>query len=99
MLDSLELPLRMKSLRRLCKICAHHALLPRALQIPVYWDRSDGPLYSGGYADVRKGEHQGREVAVKVLRVYTSNDFDKIRRVSHSKTFPEADIRVVIVIA
>ena len=46
-----------------------------------------------------KGEHQGREVAVKVLRVCASSDFNKITMVSHSKSFPAADIRVVIVIA
>ena len=28
-----------------------------------------------------KGEHQGHPVAAKVLRVYSTSDFDKIRRV------------------
>jgi len=27
------------------------------------------------------GDHQGRRVAAKALRVYSTNDFDKIRRV------------------
>ena len=35
-------------------------------------------MYRGGFADVWKGEHQGRQVAVKVLRVYSTSDFEKI---------------------
>jgi len=52
-----------------------------SLQIPLCYNRSDIPQYRGGYADVWKGEHQGRPVAAKVLRVYSTSDFDKIRRV------------------
>ena len=51
------------------------------MQIPLCYNRSDPPLYHGGFAEVRKGEHQGREVAVKVLKVYQTSDFDKITRV------------------
>ena len=36
----------------------------------------------GGFADVWKGRHQGRDVAAKVLRVYV-NSFEKIRRVGY----------------
>jgi len=42
------------------------------------------PLCHGGYADVWKGEHQGREVAVKVLKVYLTSDFDEITRVGYT---------------
>ena len=51
------------------------------LQIPLSYNRSDTPLYRGGYADVWKGEHQGCHVAVKVLRVYSTSDFDKVTTV------------------
>ncbi|KAF9644930.1 kinase-like protein, partial [Thelephora ganbajun] len=60
------------------RICGRQALLPRSAQIPICYNRLDNPLYRGGYADVWKGEHQGRDVAVKVLRVYSTSDFDKI---------------------
>ncbi|KAF9646803.1 kinase-like protein [Thelephora ganbajun] len=81
--EALDLPglssrLRRKCLSVLCKICGRQALLPRSLQIPLCYDRSDTPLYQGGYADVWKGEHRGRPVAVKALRVYSTSDFDKI---------------------
>ena len=43
----------------------------------------DAPLARGGYSEVWKGKYQGREVAVKVLKVYQTSDFDKIMRVGH----------------
>ena len=82
-LDLPDLPprLRKKCLTALCKICGRQGLLPRSLQIPLCYNRSETPLYRGGYADVWKGEHQSCHVAVKVLRVYTTSDFDKITSV------------------
>ena len=68
----------------LCKICGSQGLLPRSLQIQLRYDRSDIPLYRGGYADVWKGGHQGCHVAVKVLRIYSTSDFDKITKVGFS---------------
>jgi hypothetical protein len=41
------------------------------------------PLYRGGFADVWKGEHCGRDVAIKVLRIYSNSDLQKIIGVSH----------------
>ena len=70
----------------LCRICGSLGLLPMSLQIPLRYDRSDTPLYRGGYADVWKGEHQGFHVAVKVLRVYSTSDYDKITKVGFSLT-------------
>jgi len=88
-------------LNALCKICGHHALLPGPFQIPLCFDESNGyPLYSGGYADVWMGEHQGCKVAVKVLRVYSASDLDKITSVSHH---PRPKVRIeelmIVVIA
>ena len=42
------------------------------------------PLYRGGFADVWKGTSQGREVAVKVLRVYSMSDFGRVKRVANT---------------
>ena len=47
----------------------------------------DSPLYRGGCAEVYKGEHQGRKVAVKVLKVYQTSDLDKIKRVSYRRGY------------
>ena len=72
---------RRKCLSTLCKICGRQSLPPSSLQIPVCYNRSDIALYSGGFADVWMGDHQGRKVAVKVLRVYSTSDFEKITSV------------------
>ena len=83
MLDSLGPPLRRKCLSVLRKICSSQALLPRSLQIPLRHNRSDDPLYSGGFSDVWKGEHEGTAVAVKVLRVAGFSNIDKIGSVGY----------------
>jgi hypothetical protein len=64
-------------------ICGRQALLPRALQIPICYNRFDAPLYRGGFADVWKGQFQGSDVAVKVLRLYATTDFAKVASVSY----------------
>ena len=51
------------------------------MQIPLYYNRTEGPRYRGGFSDVWKGEHEGIEVAVKVLNVYSMSDVVKIKRV------------------
>ena len=51
------------------------------MQIPLCYDYLDTPQTCGGFADVWKGNHEGKEVAAKVLRVYLTSDFEKIRKV------------------
>ena len=58
-------------------MCARRALLPGSLKIPHCYVRSDPPRCGGGFADIYMGEHQGRKVAVKVLRVYLTDNVDK----------------------
>ena len=41
------------------------------------------------------GEHRGRKVAVKVLRVYSESDFNKIISVSHHPGLVETAYRRV----
>ena len=72
----------------LFRLSGRWALLPKALQIPICYDRLSNPLFRGGFADVWKGEHLGRSVAVKVLRVYATSDIETIARVS-SQNFPK----------
>ena len=69
-------------MKAIYRICDRNTLLPRSMQIPICYNRLDAPLYRGGFADVWKGEHRGRHVAVKVLRVYATCDIGKIKRVS-----------------
>ena len=74
--------LRGECLRALCRMCGHRGLLPKSLHVPRCCNRSDRPLYRGGFADVWKGELRGSHVAVKELRVYSNANLSKIARVS-----------------
>ena len=72
---------RKKCLKLLYNTCARRALFPRSLRIELC-DNPDGVvMYRGGFGDVSKREYHGREVAVKMLRKYTSSDPQKIIRV------------------
>ncbi|KAF9791048.1 kinase-like domain-containing protein [Thelephora terrestris] len=79
-LDRPDLPpsVRKQCLRPLYKTCGRHALLPTSLKIPICYDQTSDASYSGGYADVWKGEHCGRDVAVKVIRRYLNSDLQKV---------------------
>ena len=48
------------------------------MQITVRYDRMERPLYIGGFADVWKGKHGNRDVAVKVIRTSSTSDSEKI---------------------
>lgn len=69
---------RKKYAKALYKMCGHYALLPAAMHISVDYDRMARPLYSGGHGDVWKGDYLGQEVAVKVLRAYSSSDMQEM---------------------
>ena len=74
-------------------MCGRHALLPRTLKISTCYDRTGVASYRGGFADVWKGEHRGRDVAVKVLRTYLNSDLQKIIGVGCGPClFPRVDV-------
>ena len=68
-------------MRSVYTICGRDSLLPRSMKISIGYDRLEPPQSPGGFADVWKGSHDGRDVAAKVLRVYSTSDFEKIRKV------------------
>ena len=73
--------IRRRCLRTLHRICGRRVLLPQSLGIaPRYYPTEDA-MYYGGFADVWNGRHQGREVVVKVLKVYKMGDLEETRRV------------------
>ena len=45
----------------------------------------DVPLCHGGFADVWKGQHDGRDVVAKVLKIYQTSDLEEIRKVGCSR--------------
>ena len=60
------------------------------MQISLPYNQKDTPLYYGGHSEVWKSQHEGREVAVKVLRVYQTSNFNKVRRVSRGYDYPKS---------
>jgi hypothetical protein len=85
--------IRKKCLKALYRTCGRHALLPRALKIPVCYDRTGSATYRGGFADVWKGEHCGRDVAVKVVRTYSNIGLQKIIGVSYRSCYLSVHLR------
>jgi serine/threonine protein kinase len=57
----------------LYKTCGKHGLIPRAYKIAASYDRAESALCGGGYGDVWKGKYHGRDVAVKVLRTFSTD--------------------------
>ena len=81
-IPDLSLWVRVKCLRRMYRTCGRHGLLPKTLEIPICYDRTGYPRYSGGNADVWEGEYCGRDVAVKVIRTYSSSNLKRVVGVS-----------------
>lgn len=83
-MDSLNLAshVQNKCVKLLYRMCAHHSLLPRSLQIELSYNPADVPHARGGSADVWKGQYHDLEVGVKVLKTYATSDLQKITHVS-----------------
>jgi len=79
-LDGTQQHIRRRCLRYLYKTCGRQALLPRQLSIPLCYDPNGIPFCSGGFADVWEGQHDGQEVAAKVLRVYPGSDLERVKK-------------------
>ena len=73
---------RENCLKSLYKTCGRRALLPTVLKIPIPFERTGDALFRGGFADVWKGEHCGRDIAVKVVRIYSNSDLQRVAGVS-----------------
>jgi hypothetical protein len=70
-------------MRSLYRVCGRQALLPKSLAIPLCYDPMETPRCHGGFGDVWTGQHHGKEVAAKALRVYLTSDLPRIRRVGY----------------
>lgn len=68
--------------RLLYKICKARRILPTSYGMKPELTCVGGIGWRGGFADVSKGEHQGRSVAIKDLRIRAKSEFDKIFKVS-----------------
>jgi hypothetical protein len=72
---------RLKLFNTLCKTCSRHRVIPKSMHIPDC-SKDSVEVECGGYADVSQSTYKGRQVAIKVVRMYITSDLDIIRSVS-----------------
>ena len=73
--------LKNRCFRVLRKVSPSHGILPKSYY-PEGVALSDTiPYASGGFADVWKGQRDGKQVCVKAFRTQTAANLDKIKRV------------------
>ena len=72
---------RVKLFNELCKTCSKYRVIPKSMHIP---DCSEGSVEveSGGFANILRSTYKGRQVAIKVIRVYITSDLEIILGVS-----------------
>ena len=81
-LPHLDEKLSRRSSRLLYKICKACGTLPTSYFVQPELTPVGEVGWCGGFADVSKGEYQGRPVAIKHLRIGTKDGFDKVFKVS-----------------
>ena len=71
-----------RCLRYLCRISGRHRLLPVAYKLtPTKLRMGNKPIGSGGFAEVWKGSYNGQQVAIKILKVYSTSKTEDVGRV------------------
>ena len=79
---------KQKFFATLRRLAGKHARLPQSMVITDKIEYSSNqPQKSGGFADIKPGRYRECDVAVKVLRVAKSDNFEKIRKVSGKRAF------------
>ena len=56
-------------------------MIPKSMHIPDC-SKDSVEVQCGGFADISRGMYDGRQIAIKVVRAYVTDDLDVIRRVS-----------------
>ena len=69
-------------LNDLCKMCSRHQMIPSSMHMVNCLEGELIGEYNGGHATVFRSEYKGLTVAIKILRLYQTSDFDKCMKVS-----------------
>ena len=75
---------RHELLNILCKVCDRQRVIPRSMHMVNCLDGELIEEYDGGQANVFRGKHKGRPVAIKIMRLYLTSDLDKCLSVKMS---------------
>ena len=73
--------------RVLRRVSPAHGVLPKSYFLPGVTLIDNIPYAAGGFADIWKGQQDGKQVCVKAFRTQTPTNLDKIRRVCCSSLF------------
>ena len=68
---------RYQLLNILCKTCSRQRMIPRSMHMA---DCLNGELieeYDGGQANIFRGKHKGRSVAIKIMRLYLTSNLEE----------------------
>ena len=77
-------------------LAGKHARLPNSMIITdkIDFSASSYPSVSGGFADINPGRYKGHTVAVKTLRLASTDNFEKIRKVRWPSWSGEMTLRL-----
>ena len=68
---------RHELLNFLCKMCSRQRMIPNSMHMVNCLNGELVEEYDGGQASVFRGKHKGRPVAIKIIRLYLTSDFDR----------------------
>ena len=70
------------------RLAGRHGQLPEPMIISDGIDFSDHkPLVRNGFTEIKQGRCEGRAVAVKIMKVEVTGDFEKIKKVGRGDVF------------
>ena len=64
---------RRKLFNELCKKCSKHQFIPKSMHIPDCPRDDTQAAYTGGFSNVYRSRYEEYQVAVKVVKVVSSN--------------------------
>ena len=68
---------RHELLNILCKLCSRQRMIPKSMHMTNCLNGELIEEYDGGHASVFRDKHEGCPVAIKIVRLYLTSDFDK----------------------
>lgn len=92
-LESHRIPLNKgRTLWTLQHLCGNLRVLPKSYVLPIEFKSPDPHQAAGGFADIRKGIYNGKEVAFKSIRESTTtDDAARLKHRVSCGTFPSAE--------
>jgi len=78
--NSVNAGMKNRCFKILRKVSPAHGILPKSYYLPDVTLSDTIPYASGGFADIWKGQRDGRQVGIKAFRTQAAGNLDKIKR-------------------